>query len=558
MRFCVFLSFFLATASFAQSTNAPLNEDYQHWIDRYEVKAGRIAPEMFTAIKPYKRKAIVSFLDSIAAKDQVFTSTADKGNIEFLKNDNWEWSKSNNNDSRPIWKYFYKKKSDFVHVEKPDFDLHVNPVLYFGLGKDSRSDQMTNINTRGFEIRGMIDNKIGFYTYVTENQSILPAYVRDQFVVNPVLPHETFWKKYKQNGVDFFQARAYIDFNISKHIYFQFGQDRTFIGNGYRSLIFSDYSPPNLFLRTNLKVWKINYLFQLNRLTADSYGSAGGSTDSVYPDKYMAFHHASVNIGKRFNLGVFESVVFSPKDSLSNANFDPAYLNPVIFYRAVEQQTGSGNSNVLLGADFKWNARKGLSFYGQFVLDEFLIKEILAGKGWWANKFAFQTGIKLVDVAGISNLDVQLEANYIKPYTYSHSSYSSYTNFRQSLAHPMGANLIELVGIIRYQPTAKLNFVSKTFSTTIGRDEAGKNYGSELMKRNTTRVNEYGNFTGQGINNTILFSELTATYRLKHNLFVDLKQLTRISKSTDVFYNNNTSWTSLSIRLNIASRNYDF
>ncbi len=558
MRYCVFLSFFLATSGLAQSTNAPLNEDYQHWIDRYEVKAGRIAPEMFSAIKPYKRKAIVSFLDSIAAKDQVFTSAADKGNIEFLKNDNWEWSKSNTNDSRPIWKYFYKKKSDFVHVEKPDFDLHVNPVLYLGLGKDSRSDQMTNINTRGFEIRGMIDNKIGFYTYVTENQSLLPAYVRDQFVVNPVLPHETFWKKYKQNGVDFFQARAYIDFNISKHIYFQFGQDRTFIGNGYRSLIFSDYAPPNLFLRTNLKVWKINYLFQLNRLTADAYGTVGGSTDSVYPDKYMAFHHASINIGKKLNLGVFESVVFSPKDSLSNANFDPAYLNPVIFYRAVEQQTGSGNSNVILGADFKWNAWKGVSFYGQFVLDEFVIKQILSGNGWWANKFAFQTGMKLIDVAGINNLDLQVEANYVKPYTYSHSSYSSYTHFRQSLAHPMGANLIELVGIIRYQPAAKLNLVSKTFGTTIGRDEVGQNYGSDLMKRNATRANEFGNFTGQGTKNTVLFSEFTASYQLKHNLFFDLKQLVRISKSTDPFYNTNTRWTSLSVRLNIAPRSYDF
>jgi hypothetical protein len=272
----------------------------------------------------------------------------------------------------------------------------------------------------------------------------------------------------------------------------------------------------------------------------------------------MAFHHASINIGKKLNIGVFESVVFSPKDSVSNANFDPAYLNPVIFYRAIEQQAGSGNSNVLLGADFKWNARKGLSFYGQFVLDEFLLKEILSGKGWWANKFAFQAGLKLINIAGVNNLDLQLEANYIKPFTYSHSSYSSYSNFRQSLAHPMGANLIELVGIIHYQPMPRLNLISKTFSTSIGRDEAGKNYGSDIMKYNITRTNDYGNYTGQGIKNTILFSELTASYQLKHNLFIDLKQLMRISKSEDAFYNNNTSWTSLAVRLNIAPRTFDF
>ncbi len=559
MRYFAFLLLSICMNGFAQSTNAVLNEDYYHWIDRYEVKIGRVVPELFTSVKPYKQKAIVSFLDSLAGKDQAFTSKVDQANVEFLKNDTWKWSKSTSNESKkPVFKYFYKKKSDWANVENHDFDLHVNPVLYLGLGKDSRSDQSTFINTRGFEIRGTIDNKIGFYTYFSDNQSNLPMYVRDQLSANPVLPHETFWKKYKQNGVDFIQARAYFDFNISKHIYFQFGQDRTFIGNGYRSLIFSDYSAPNLFLRTNLKIWKINYLFQLNRLTADAYGSVGGSADSVYPDKYMAFHHASINVGKKLNLGVFESVVFSPKDSLSNANFDPAYLNPIIFYRAVEQQTGSGNSNVILGADFKWNAFKGLSFYGQFVLDEFVIKEILAGKGWWANKFAFQAGLKLIDVAGIRNLDLQLETNYIKPYTYSHNSYSSYSNFRQSLAHPVGANLIEFVSIIRYQPLAKLNLVSKTFYTKVGRDEVGKNWGSNILKNNVTRVSDYGNIIGQGIKNTVLFSEFTVSYQLKHNLFIDLKQLMRISKSEDAFYNNNTSLTSLAVRLNIAPRTYDF
>jgi hypothetical protein len=79
----------------------------------------------------------------------------------------------------------------------------------------------------------------------------------------------------------------------------QFGNDRTFIGNGYRSLIFSDYSPPNLFLRTNVKVWKINYLFQLNRMAADARIGGG----KRYPEKFMAFHHASINIGKKLNIG---------------------------------------------------------------------------------------------------------------------------------------------------------------------------------------------------------------------------------------------------------------
>ncbi len=546
----------------AQSTNATLNEDYYHWITRYEIKAGRISPEIFTSVRPYKRKAIVAFIDSLDKKHQVFTSKSDHFNHEYLQNDSWEWSHAVSSDSKkPFLKSLYRKKSDFANVDQPDLDLHVNPVLYLGFGKDSRLNQSTYINTRGVEIRGMIDKKIGFYTFFTDNQAILPAYVHDAFSLynNYVVPHEGFWKTYKNDGVDFFQARAYIDFNISKSIYMQFGNDRTFIGNGFRSLIFSDYSPPNLFLRTNVKVWKLNYMFQLNRLVADAMGTPGGSTaNKNYPVKYMAFHHLSLNIGKKLNLGLFESVVFTPQDTINKNTFQLNYLNPVIFYRATEQQGGSPD-NVLLGADFKWNAIRKLSFYGQIVIDEFVLKELKAGTGWWANKFALQGGLKYIDVFNVSNLDLQLEANLIKPYVYSHDTqYSNYSNYNQPLAHPLGANLLEGVAIVRYQPLPKWNLVAKSFFTKIGRDTTGVNWGSDILKNNSTHQMDYGNKVGQGVHNTIAFVDLTASYMLKHNFFIDLKTTIRRSSSPVSLYNNSSTITSVSLRWNIPARNYDF
>jgi hypothetical protein len=553
------------SGAYAQSTNATLNEDYYHWVTRYEIKAGRIAPEVFTAVRPFQRKAIVAFIDSLDKKDHLFKSKADQFNYEYLRNDNWEWSRAeSNNSKKPFLKSLYRKKSDFAHVDQPDFDLHVSPVLYLGIGKDSRLNQSTYINTRGVEIRGMVDKKIGFYTFFTDNQAILPAYVNDALSLynNYAVPHEGFWKTYKNGGVDFFQARGYIDFNISKSIYMQFGHDRTFIGNGFRSLIFSDYSPPNLFLRANLKVWKLNYMFQLNRLTADAMGTSGGSTaNKNYPVKFMAFHHLSLNIGKKFNLGLFESVVFTPQDTINKNTFQLNYLNPVIFYRAVEQQGGSPD-NVLLGGDFKWNAMKQLSFYGQFVFDEFVLKELKAGNGWWANKFALQGGLKYIDVFNVPNLDVQLEANLIKPYTYSHDTqYSNYSNYNQSLAHPLGANLLEGVAIVRYQPFPKLNLIAKSFYTKIGRDTTTSNWGSDILKNNSTHQMDYGNKVGQGVKNTIAFVDLTASYMLKHNFFIDIKATIRRSSSpvTAPFnYNNNSTITSVSLRWNIPARTYDF
>lgn len=556
MRYLSVLVFtFLAEFAYAQSTNATLNEDYYHWIDRYEIKSGRIVPGFFSSIKPYKRDVIVGYVDTLAQNETIFSSRSDKHNLEFLRNDSWEWSRPETNTSKkPFLKALYRNKSDLVYVDKPEFDLHVSPVLYLSGGFDSYRNDWVATNTRGIEIRGMVDRKIGFYTFLGENQSILPLYVQEEVDRNRVVPHEGFWKDFKTNGVDFFQARAYIDFNISKHIYMQFGNDRTFIGNGYRSLIFSDYSPPTLFLRANVRVWKLNYLYQMNRMAAD----ARTSGNERYPEKFMAFHHLTFNIGKKLNIGVFESIVFSPQDSVNNNSFDYGYLNPVIFFRAIEQQYGSSD-NALLGLDFKWNALKKVSLYGQLVLDEFKLYEITSGDGWWANKFAWQTGLKYIDVLNVSNLDLQVEFNSVRPYTFAHfSQYGSYSNYRQSLAHPLGANFNEWVGIVRYQPIPKLNLIAKMFYANPGRDDTDQNWGGDIMKNYETREQDYGNTIGQGNKNTILFFDLTASYMVRHNVFIDVKQIVRQSESELPAYNSNSSITSLALRWNIPQRLYDF
>ncbi|MCI0752066.1 MAG: hypothetical protein L0Y35_09530, partial [Flammeovirgaceae bacterium] len=458
MRVSFLIILLIPAGAFGQSVLVPLNEDYHHWIDRYEVKAGKIYPQIFSAIKPYNRAAIVAFVDSLS-QDGYYTSASDQFNQEYLLNDSWEWSGvESSNAEKPVLRHFYRKKTDFFHVQEPDFNLHVNPVLYVGYGQDSELDEALFINTRGVEVRGMIDKKVGFYSYLSDNQAQLPSYVTDYVAENGVVPHEGFWKVFKDNkGVDFLHARGSIFFNATRHINIQFGYDRFSIGNGYRSLILSDNAPPSLFLKGNVQVWKLNYLFMTNRVTANPGG--------LYPNKYVATHHLSVNIGKKLNIGVFETVVYKATDS---SQFDPSYLNPIIFYRAVEHQNGSSD-NVLLGADFKWNIARSVQLYGQLVFDEFLLDNLKAGNGWWANKFGIQGGLKYIDVFGVSNLDVQGEINMVKPYTYSHhTQYGNYSSFHQPLAHPLGANFKEVVGIVRYQPLPKLNLKGKLIFAQIG------------------------------------------------------------------------------------------
>ncbi|QSE98907.1 hypothetical protein [Fulvivirga lutea] len=559
----IILTLFLALSFYqfatAQSSLAPLNEDYYHLIDRYEIKYGQLNPYFHTSLKGYTRSSIGQYADSLLNADEQL-SHQDKFNLEYLRNDNWEWTGTEENVSRkPFLKHFYRSKSDLYHVREKNFDLHINPVLHLSGGKESEDDVTTQTNTRGVQIRGVVDNKVGFYSYIGENQIINPFYVRQNIASNFVVPHEGFWKGYKDDGVDFFTARGYITFNATKHINLQFGHDRFTIGNGHRSMILSDNAPAYLFLKLNTQVWKINYTNIFANLTSDVFGNAGGLTaNNGYPEKYMAFHHLGINIGKKLNIGVFESVIFDRTDSLGNHNIDIRYLNPIIFYRAVEQQNGS-TDNVLLGLDFKWLAAKGISFYGQFTLDEFLLENLKEGSGWWANKFAVQLGAEYIDAFGINNLDLQAEANLARPYTYSHSSqYGSYSHYRQSLAHPLGANFYEGIGIVRYQPIDRLYLTGKLIYAQYGFDGAGENWGGNILLNNVSREMDFGNEIAQGQKAELTYIDLTASYMFKHNFFIDGKLVSR-NLSTDIASaDSDTNFLSLSVRWNIPQRLHEF
>jgi hypothetical protein len=121
----------------------------------------------------------------------------------------------------------------------------------------------------------------------------------------------------------------------------------------------------------------------------------------------------------------------------------------------VEGTVGSPD-NAVAGIDFKANAFHQIQLYGQLLLDEFILKQITKNNGYWANKWGLQLGLKYIDAFTIKNLDVQFESNRVRPYTYAHSdSVANYTHYNLPLAHPLGANFQELIGIIKYQPAAK-------------------------------------------------------------------------------------------------------
>ncbi|MCB2409553.1 hypothetical protein [Hymenobacter lucidus] len=545
------------------STYVPLDQDIYRLIDRYAIKYGPDSlGDPYTAVRPYHRAGVARLAERVLNDNGSATSqsAADRFNAEYLARDNWNYSAQGaamNTSTQPFLKYFFNNQTDFFHVATPDFTLRVSPVVQFQLGKDTDADGLRYINTRGVQVEGTVDGRLGFYTFVADNQMAVPAYVQNRIARDTIVPHEGYWKNFKNkpDQYDFLSARGYLTYAATKHINVQLGHDRNFIGNGYRSLILSDYSAPYFFLKLNTRIWKFNYQNLFAELTADRR-----EQDQVYPKKYMALHHLSLDITPSFNVGVFESVMFAR----GKGRFELQYLNPIIFYRSIEQQVGS-EDNAILGLDFKWNVLRRGQIYGQLVLDELVVSNVRAGNGWWANKQAFQLGGKYIDVAGISNLDVQAEFNYIRPYTYQHEDqYRSYQHYQQPLAHPMGANLYEFIGIVSYQPLPRLNIVAKGFYTKQGldrvnADELGQNYGGNVLKSYNTRVQEFGNTIAQGNTTTLLHGDLTASYQVRHNLWLDAKQIVRRQTGDDSALGNGTAaFSSVSLRWNIAQRLHEF
>ncbi len=553
----------LSTKLVGQSSNVPLNSDYYHLLDRYEVKSGQFSDTYFTSFKPYRRDQIIAF---VQAADSVgtFVSSSDQFNQQYLNIDSWEFEPTSLSDSKkPLWNKFYRKKSDFVHVDIPDFDVHLNPVIYWGLGNDSDSRSRPFINTRGIEIRGRLDDKIAFYTFIGENQAVFPVYGQNYVLERGAVPNEGFWKEFNDGGVDFFTARGYLDFQITRHVSLQFGHDKNFIGNGFRSMFLSDFSSNYFFLKLNTKVWRLNYTNLFAELIADAPftplgGADAGSLGTVrFPKKYMALHHLSINITDKFNVGIFESTIFSDADSLGG-RFEINYLNPIIFYRGIEQHVGSPD-NTVFGLDFKWNPGKSYSFYGQLLLDDLIVGELFDGSGWWGNKISGQIGGKYIDAFRINNLDLQVEYNFARPFTYSHTSIlTSYSHYRQPLAHPLGSNFRELIGILRYQPWPRLSLSGKIIRANAGTNPIDTNVGADILVANAERENDFNNVIGQGVDTDILFFDATASYQLKHNLFIDFKQVLRNLDSADDSKDLTTIYTSVAIRLNIAQRLLDF
>ena len=511
----------------------------------FDALLNQVGSNNHTASKPYSYEEVAKYYD--------FESV----NHAYLKQkESWF--------GRKMW------NENLVAIQGENYWFTVNAVLDLRIGKDTESQASnTFVNTRGVKVDGALGEQLTFSTSIFESQGRFADYYNNYAESikpsggNPaIIPGIGIAKRFKEDAYDFPLAEANIKYTPNKFIDLQLGYGRNFLGDGYRSLLQGDGTSPYPFFKINTTFWKIKYTNTYMWLK-DVRDLA--TVDGTYATKYMASHYLSWNVTKRFNLGFFENVVWT---DTNERGFDFNFVNPLIFYRAVEFGSSSKTGNALLAltSKYKWNNQ--INVYGQFLIDEFAIGDVKERNQSWRNKFAYQVGVKYYDAFQVKNLMLQLEYNQVRPYVYSHSNpLTNYGHNNQSMGHNWGGNFREFIAIARYYKgryfaDAKLIYGQRGFDFKDGTDNF--NYGGNIyLDYDDDRPFDIGVNVAQGNKTNVMIADLQVGYLV--NPAANLKVFGNVlfrnfdpSAETATTISSNTTWFSIGLRSDLFNWYFDY
>ncbi|WP_339846851.1 gliding motility protein RemB [uncultured Dokdonia sp.] len=531
----------------ANEYTSQLNIPFSHQVySRFDQELNLVGTNAHTASKPYLYQTVNPYYN--------FQEKTDA-----LKKEKKTW--------------FGRKWSNehMVQIQGEDYWITLDPAADLQLGyetDDLKSDSFTYNNTRAVYIQGGLGKKLNFFAAVYESQGRFPRYfdaiarsLRPDGGNPAIVPGRGIAKEGTNGDLDYPVAEGYISYTPSKYFNIQLGHGKQFIGDGYRSLLLSDNASNFPYLKLNTTFWKFKYT---NTWTSLRDVRPEVTADGAFRTKFMSNHYLSWNLSKKLNVGLFESVIWEDENG---RGFDFNFLNPVIFYRAIEFSTGSRGGNALIGLTGKYKVNDRVNVYGQVVIDEFSASDVIGGNQSYKNKQGFQIGAKYYDAFGVKNLTLQGEYNQVRPYVYSNNEIQlNYGHANQSLAHQWGANFKELIGIARYERerwygTAKLIVGAR--GVEIG-DINEVYYGGSIYGNDENRPSDDGIAFFQGNKVNSLYADLELGYLINPatNLKVYANPIYRnvtadIQDAPNTF-DTNTLWLNIGFRTDLFNWYYDY
>jgi hypothetical protein len=446
--------------------------------------------------------------------------------------------------------WFHRKffQEHLLQLRDSGFNLDADIIFDEYIGQSKRYVTTPMMNTRGYEITGNLSSKLYFQTNFYENQGRFGGYV-DSFIRKyKVIPGQGRYKNVGDGkGFDFSEANGQLVFMPSRHFAFDLGYGKNFIGDGYRSLLLSDWSYSYPYFKTSVTYGKFQYNVMWSQYITDISGPS--DTGPGYFRKWGQTFLVDYQVTKKFTASVFETVMWPDQDSMHQKDISPSLLSPVIFLHGSESPSGVSN-NVIAGLNLKYKIFRYTHLYGQFALDN-------TGSGW-QSRYAAQLGIRSGNTFGVHDLDLIVEANMARPYTYSTNTlFTNYEHNNQALADPLGANFKEGLVVAQYR-YRNWWFRAESFIANYGADSsADVNYGHDIFKPVDTHSATDATL-GQGLSTNIFYADLKIAYVLNPatNMRIETGFTYRNEKNSQVFFKDRIVY--IGIRMSFKKFGYDF
>lgn len=517
MRSCLLVFVVLATIVLparAQEGVVQINDPLHNFLLRQHT-AGELR-DAFLIHRPLSRYEARQYLESLEPRrlNEIDRRLLDRYlGVGTLPGSDW---------ASGLWGVFYRNGHSLLSESGPGYVVEVDPLLYLTAGRarmseaaDSETSGTTWQNTRGVRAAGRIGDHVFFESRIEENQrkDAWPAYA---LRTAPRLGGTKFYAD--AQTYDYWRAAGVVGIRTN---FFEIraGRDRNRWADGLGSLFLSDYATHYDQLQIRTTFGRFQYV---NLFTAwTDLASVTRTGDHVYPRKYGALHALAINLPARLQLHFYEAVIMAPDyDDGRRHGFDLSYLNPIIFYRAIEIDRGSPD-NMQIGAGASWIPFRGLRVYTQGLLTEFKLSELTSGDGWFGNKWGWMAGLHATPFP-ISGLDLWFEHARVRPFTYSHRDVeTTFVSFNDPLGHPAGQSFYDYTLRLRYQPVERLTADVSTYYTRRGRNPEGENWGGDPRESYRTRLADHGHRIGQGIRVHEWRLEALVGYELLPNLYVE-------------------------------------
>lgn len=427
-----------------------------------------------------------------------------------------------------------------------DFDDPNKSKAYFhpiGVGPKAK----LGLNTRGFQFGGTVGSKFSFYTSGFENQAVFPGYYNRHVDSLGFVPGQGYDRSFGKTTKDYSYVTALLSYTPIKQLNITLGQDKTFIGDGYRSMFLSDYSATYPMLRVTANVSKFQYMVMwtmlqdINEQKFDTFGSNRR--------KYGLFHYLDYNVNNSLSFGFFNAVIIPDADVNGNPRgFDINFINPLVFI------PGSGSSSLpaktMVGFTGKYKFLDKNAVYAQFLVDQ--LRESNSG----GNRTGFQVGARGGDIFGVKNLSYLVEYNTATPNTYSSDqTISYYTYYGEPLGHPLGANFKEYLAIMNYT-AGRFDFQGQLTYSRYGYDGTVFDYGANQFTKNFVQSTRYP--LGAGVTTSVKYAEGTVSFLVnpKYNFRFELAGLYRDEKNA--LGSKKTAMISFGLRTSFRNLYHDF